>query len=330
VTDRRSFIGAVMLGLLGARVAAEAQQAGKMPRIGYLSWAPPIATPASRGDIEGAFLEGLRERGYVEGQSIAIEYRYGAMDQLADLAAELVRLRVDAILAVGTPAASAAKRATSTIPIVMTVVADPVGSGLVASLGRPGENVTGPSMLSPEVFPKALELLKEAVPRASRVAVLMDPTNAAHLALKNHLDVAARVLRVTLQRIDVRTGADLDGAFAAALSQRSDAFYLFPLPIAPPGAQRIREFAVKNRMPTLMFFKDSVEAGGLMSYGPNLRDHNRHAAVYIDKILKGAKPADLPVEQPTKFELVINLKTAKALGLTIPQSLLLRADEVIQ
>jgi ABC-type uncharacterized transport system substrate-binding protein len=329
VMNRRTFLAGTGAVLLAAPLAAEAQ-GGKIPRIGYLGWAPPTTTPASQGDIKDAFLKGLRERGYVEGQSIAIEYRFGTMDQLADLAAELVRLRVDAILAVATPAARAAKQATSTIPIVMVVVGDPVGGGLVASLGRPGGNVTGPSWLSSEVFPKALELLKEAVPRVSRVAMLMDPTNAAQLASKNDLDVAARGLRLTLQRIDVRTGADLDGAFAAALRQRADAFYRLPLLIAPADSQRILEFAVKNRMPTLVFSKESVEAGGLMSYGPNLRDHSRHAAYYIDKILKGAKPADLPVEQPTKFELVINLKTAKALGFTIPPSVLGRADEVIQ
>jgi putative ABC transport system substrate-binding protein len=272
----------------------------------------------------------LRERGYVDGQSIAIESRHGAMDRLPDLAAELVRLRVDAIVTVATPAALAAKQATSTIPIVMTLVGDPVGSGLVASLARPGGNVTGLSLFSPEVFPKALELLKETVPRVSRVAVLMDPTNPAHVVLKNDLDAAGKVLGVNVQRIDVRSAADLDGAFAAALRQRAGAFFVFPLRLAAPDLQRIVEFAVENRMPTLASFGAYVEAGGLMSYGPNFRDQLRRAGIYIDKILKGAKPADLPVEQPTMFELVINLKTAKALGLTIPQSVLIRADQLIQ
>ncbi len=311
------------LGILLAPLAADAQQPGKVPRIGYLSW----ADPATRRMLADAFFQGLRERGYVEGQSIAIEYRHGTMDQLPDLAAELVRLKVDAIAAVGTPAALAAKQATSTIPIVITLAGDPVSSGLVTSLARPGGNVTGLSLLAPEVFAKGLELLKETVPRVSRVAVLMDPTNPAHVALKNEVDAAANVLGVKVQRIDVRTGADLDGAFAASLRQRADAFYVFPLRIAP---QRIVEFATKNRVPTLMSTKEDLEAGGLMSYGANFRDQVRLTGIYIDKILKGAKPADLPVEQPTKFELVINLKTAKALGLTIPPSVLIRADQLIE
>ncbi len=308
------------LGILLAPLAAHAQQPGKVPRIGYLSW-------GFNQVLADAFLQGLRERGYVEGQSIAIEYRHGTTDQLPDLAAELVRLKVDAIAAVGTPAALAAKQATSTIPIVITLVADPVSSRLVTSLARPGGNVTGLSVLAP-VSAKGLELLKEIIPRVSRVAVLMDPTNPAQVFLKNEVDAAANVLRVKVQRLDIRTGADLDGAFAAARRERAEAFLVFPL--QPPGLQRIVEFAVKNRVPTLMSFKEGVEAGGLMSYGANFPDEVRRTGIYIDKILKGAKPGDLPVEQPTKFELVINLKTAKALGLTIPQSVLIRADEVIQ
>ncbi len=326
ILSRVGFIVTLILGILAAPFAAAAQQAGKVPRIGYLSSADPAGDVA----ITDALRQGLRERGYVEGQSIALEYRNGTTDHLPDLAAELVRLKVDAIVALGTPAALAAKQATSTIAIVITVVSDPVGSGLVASLARPGGNVTGPSWFAPAVFPKGLELLKETVPGVSRVAVLMDPENPSHVPLKNELDVAAKVLRMNVQRIDVRTGADLDGAFATALGQRADALFVFPLRIALPDARRIGEFAVKNRMPTLMSGKPGVEAGGLMSYGPNWQDQLRHAGIYIDKILKGAKPADLPVEQPTKFELVINLKTAKALGLTIPPSVLVRTDEVIQ
>jgi putative ABC transport system substrate-binding protein len=319
-------IVALALGLFWAPLAGDAQQPSKVPRIGYLSWGDPAAGVG----LADALRQGLRERGYVEGQSIALESRHGTMDRLPDLAAELVRLKVDAIVTVATPAALAAKQATSTIPIVMTLVGDPVGSGLVASLARPGGNVTGLSLFAPEVFPKGLELLKETVPRVSRVAVLMDPTNSSQVALRNELDIAAKVLGVKVQRIDVRTGADLDGAFAASLRQRADALFVFPLRTASPDAQRILEFAVKNRMPTFMSFRRGVEAGGLMSYGPNWRDLVRRAGIYIDKILKGAKPADLPVEQPTKFELVINMKTAKALGLTIPPSVLVRADQVIE
>jgi putative ABC transport system substrate-binding protein len=320
-----SLVVLVALAFLATPLAAAAQQASKVPRIGFLSW----AGPGGKG-LADAFLQGLRERGYVEGRSLAVEYRDGTMDRLPDLAAELVRLKVDAIVAAGTPAAIAAKQATSTIPIVMMVVADPVGSGLVASLARTGGNVTGPSMFAPEVFPKELELLKEAVPGVSRVAVLMDPTNPSHVPLKSELDGAAKVLGMNVQRIDVKSGTDLDGAFAAASREHVDALFVFPLRVASPDSRRILEFALKNRMATLMWTKEGVEAGGLMSYGPNFRDHLRRAGIYLDKILKGTKPADLPVEQPTKFELVINLKTARALGLTIPRSLLSIADEVIQ
>jgi ABC-type uncharacterized transport system substrate-binding protein len=323
---RRAFLGTLGGGLLAAPLAAEAQQAGKVYRIGYLSW----GKAGSDVVYADALKQGLRERGYMEGQSIAIEYRYGPMDRLPDLAAELVRLKVDTIVTVAAPAALAAKQATSTIPIVMALVGDPVASGLVASLARPGGNLTGLSLFAPEVFPKALELLKEAVPRVTRVAVLLDPTNSGQIALKRELDAAAKVLRVKVQYIDVRAGADLDGAFATALRQRANAVYVFPLRIAPSDVRRITEFAVKNRMPTLTISKRLVEEGILMSYGANYVDLFRRAGIFVGKILKGARPADLPVEQPTNFELVINLKTAKALGLTIPQSVLGRADEVIQ
>ena len=313
------------LALLAPAPAAEGQQAGRVPKIGYLSWAPAILDQ----ELAAAFQQGLRERGYAEGRNVAIEYRRGSTVQLPGLAAELVNLKVDAIVTLGTPAALAAKQATSAIPIVITLVSDPVGSGLATSLARPGGNVTGLSMFSPEVYAKGLSLLKEADPRISRVAILMDPTNPGHVASQNHFDAAANVLRVTIQRIDVRTVGDLDAAFGAARRERADAFYVFPLRIDSPDYQRIVEFAVKNRLSTLMTSRERVVDGGLMSYSVNFADEVRRTAVYVDKILKGAKPADLPLEQPTKFELVINLKTAKALGLTIPPSVLLRADQVI-
>jgi ABC-type uncharacterized transport system substrate-binding protein len=313
------------LALLAPAPAAEGQQAARVPRIGYLSWAPPTLDR----ELADAFIQGLRERGYTEGRNVAIEYRRGTTHQLPGLAAELVDLKVDAIVTIGTPAALAAKQSTPTIPIVITLVSDPVGSGLATSLARPGGNVTGLSMFSPEVYAKGLSLLKDADPRISRVAVLMDRTNPGHVAAQSHFDAASNVLSVTVQRIDVRTVGDLDAAFGAARRERADAFYVFPLQLGPPDYQRIVEFAVKNRLPTLMDRRDRVEAGGLMSYSVNFADEVRRTAVYVDKILKGAKPADLPLEQPTKFELVINLKTAKALGLTIPPSVLLRADQVI-
>jgi ABC-type uncharacterized transport system substrate-binding protein len=271
--------------------------------------------------------------GYIEGQNIVFECRGGGAptaDQLAGLAAELVRLKVDTIVTDGTASALAAKRATNTIPIVAVYVADPVGSGLVSSLARPGGNVTGFSVLSPGIVQKALALLKEVVPRISRVGVWMDPTNPGQTLLDEHMDAAASTMGITLRRTDVRSAVKLDGAFAAALEQHVEALFVYPLPIAPTDRQRIAQFAIKNRLPTVAISPHYIQDGMLVVYGVSGPDLYRRAATYVDKILNGAKPADLPVEQPTKFELVINLKTAKALGLTIPRSLLSVADEVIQ
>jgi putative ABC transport system substrate-binding protein len=324
--DRRRFLLTSLAGALAAPLAVEAQQAGKVYRIGYLSSRGcPI-----RPEMMGPFRQGLRELGYVEGQNIIIECRGapGVADRFAGFAAELVGLKVDVLVAEGTALALAAQEATKAIPIVMIRVGDPVGSGLVTSLGRPGGNVTGLSALS-DTVPKALEVLKEAAPSVSRVAVWMDPTNPGQTLADRQMDAAAK--SVTLTRVDVRTAANLDAAFAAALSQREEALIVYPLPIALRDVQRIAQFAIKHRLLTMALARsENVRGGMLMSYGPNEADSYRRAGTYIDKILKGAKPADLPVEQPTKFELVINLKTAKALGLTIPQSLLQRADEVIQ
>jgi putative ABC transport system substrate-binding protein len=325
--DRRAFIAGAM-ALSAAPFAAGAQLAGKVYRIGWLSY---FGCPI-RPEFMGPFRQGLRELGYVEGQNIIIECRGapGAPDRLPGVAAELVRLKVDVLVAAGTASALAAKQATKTIPIVMVYVGDPVGSGLVTSLARPGGNVTGLSVLTPDMVPKALEILKEAAPSVSRVAVWMDPTNPGQTLPDKQMDAAAKILGVRLERVDVRTAANLDAAFAAALRQREEALFVHPLPIALLDVQRIAQFAIKNRLPTIALYAQNVREGMLMSYGSNFAEQYRRAGTYIDKILKGAKPADLPVEQPTKFELVINLKTAKALGLTIPQSLLLRADEVIQ
>ena len=318
----------VILSFILAPLAGEAEQAGKVYRIGYLSYRGcPI-----RGEIIGPFRQGLRELGYVEGQNIIIECRgaAGAADRFAGLAAELVHLRVDILVCEGTTLALAAKHATQTIPIVMIRVGDPVGSGLVTSLGRPGGNVTGLSALS-DTVPKALEVLKEAAPSVSRVAVWMDPTNPGQTLTDKQMDVAAKILSVTVTRIDVRTAANLDADFAAVLSRRAEALFMYPLPIALRDVRRIAQFAVKHRLLTMALSgSENIREGMLMYYGPNEPDSYRRAGTFIDKILKGAKPADLPVEQPTKFELMINLKTAKALGLSIPQSVLVRADEIIQ
>lgn len=311
----------VGLAFLGFALAAGAQSATKVPKIGYLSW----TDPAQDQVLINALVDGLRERGYVEGQNIAIEYRRGPTERLAELAAELVHRKVDAFVTVGTPAAQAAKQATSTIPIVITLVADPVDAGLVTSLARPGGNLTGLSMFG--VWGKALDMLAATVPGVSRVAVLMDPTNPGHVAGKKDTDAAANALGVTVQRFDVRTAADLEGAFAAGRRQQVDAFYVFPLREAPLFPNII-EFAVKNRVPTLMINKERVKEGALMSYTIDFEDPLRRSAGYIDRILKGAKPGDLPIQQPTKFELAINLKTARALGLAISSSVLLRADHV--
>jgi putative ABC transport system substrate-binding protein len=323
---RQWVIASLALSLLAAPLAADAQQVAKRPRIGLLR---PESPPDPYTE---AFQRGLREFGYLEGQNIVIEHRSaeGKADRLPALASELVRLKVDVIVAVSTPAALAAKQATTTIPIVIAYVGDPVGSGLVASLARPGGNITGVSALNVEYSVKWVELLKETIPTLSRVAVLSNPANPNHVALGREVQGAARALGVTCQVYEVRAPEELEGAFTAMTKARADGLLVLPYPFTFVHARRIADLATKSRLPAVFGFRESVEAGGLIAYAANAPDMFRRAAAYVDKILKGAKPADLPVEQPTKFELVINLKTAKALGLTIPQSILLRADEVIQ
>ena len=310
-----------------APCAADAQQpTGKVRRVGVLlSLYPPDADPPQ------AFRQGLRTLGYVEGQNLVIEWRYaqGHDDRLPPLAAELVRLKVDLIVADITLGIRAAMRATSTIPIVMTVSADAVGGGLVSSLARPGGNVTGLSILLAETSVKRLELLKEAVPKASRVAVLWDPATPFHAAMVKEIEAAAPSLRLQPLAIAVKGRDDLGTALSEITKARADALFVSQ-GMAPAAQRQLLDFATQKRLPTMFLLRDYVPAGGLMSYSPNFSEMFRHAATYVDKIFKGAKPAELPVEQPTKFELTINLKTAKALGLTIPQSVLGRADEVIQ
>ena len=320
---------ALAVSLTLAPLAAEAQQPGKVPRIGYLG-----LNRAAYPDLVEAFLQGLRDLGYVEGRNVVIEYRdaEGKSERLPALAAELVALKV-VIVAPSSAPALAAKQATRTLPIVFFSVSDPVSSGLVTSLGRPGGNVTGLSDLTEELVGKCLEHLKQAVPGVSRVAVLWQPGAFGERTEKDLLkaaEVAARALGVRLQFVEARGPDDFDRAFSKMTSARADALTVLPTAMFVSERRRLVDLAAKNRLPTVFPYRESVDAGGLMSYGPNLADMYRRAATYVDKILKGAKPGDLPVEQPTKFELVINAKTAKALSLTIPQSVLLRADQVIQ
>ena len=315
--------------LLAFSFPAHAQQPKKVHRIGFLAPGDPASQSAE------AIRLALRELGYIEGQNIAIEYRYaeGKQDRFPELAAELVRLKVDIIVVVGgNRIIPAAKNATKTIPIVMTGGGlDPVEAGLVESLARPGGNVTGLTDLGTELGGKRLELLKEAVPKVARVAVLYDPANPSSvLSVKEVLPVAARALGLTLEPWEVRDVTGFERLFAALSKERPDGLYVFGGQLLNNNQKRTAGFALKSRLPSIYNNRAAVDAGGLMYYGADLADSYRRVAYYVDRILKGAKPADLPVEQPTKFELVINLKTAKQIGLTIPQSLLYRADKVIK
>ncbi len=279
-----------------------------------------------------AFRQELADLGWIEGKNVEMEWRWseGTTARFPDLAGELVRLRVDVMVTEGGHATRAAKQATATIPIVMTIVADPVGIGLVASLARPGGNVTGSASTSPQLTPKQIELLKEVVPRLSRLSVLLDPGAQAHRVALREIEAAAPALRVKAQPVGARSADELESALSTIARQRPEGLLVLGTPIFDAQQRRIADFATKNRLPAVFNKPLFAEAGGLMAYGPRYADFFRRAATYVDKILKSAKPADLPVEQPTKFELVINLKTAKALGLTVPQSILIRADEVIK
>ena len=317
--------------LLALPIPARAQQPKKVPRIGYLSAFDPVRESTRSEAIRLA----LRELGYIEGQNIAIEYRYaeGKLDRYPELAAELVRLKVDIIVvAGGTATVLAAKNATTTISIVMVGLgSDPVEAGLVDSLARPGGNVTGLTLLSRELGGKRLELFKEAVPKVARVAVLYDPTvRDSVLDVKEVLPVAARALGLTVQSWEVRDADGFERVFAALSKQRPDGLYVPAGALMRNNGKRIAGFALKSRLPSVYDDREAVDAGGLMYYGADIADSYRRVATYVDRILKGAKPADLPVERPTKFELVINLKTAKQIGVTIPQSVLYKADKVIK
>jgi putative ABC transport system substrate-binding protein len=318
----------LMLVLLCAPLAAEAQQVRTVQRVGYLG----DSSPSLESNLVEAFRRGLRERGYVEGQNIVIEYRWaeGTYDRFSLLVAELVRLKVDVIVIAGTPAALAAKQMTTTIPIVMAVTGDALEAGLVSSLARPGGNVTGLSTLMPELEGKRLELLKEVLPRLARMAVLANPGNPFSAIDGKAIRIAAEALRVKLQTVEIRAPEEFDRAFAAITNAHPDALTIIGDRFLLTYRKRIVDFARQARLAGIYPYSEFVAEGGLMSYGPNYPAMFERSAIYVDKILKGAKPGDLPIEQPTTFELVINLKTAKALGLTIPPALLLRADQVIQ
>ncbi len=326
---RRAFIGTLAGGIAAAPLAAQAQQAPKIPKIGVLVTAtgPYIGAPTA---VYEAFRRGLRDLGYIEGRNVSIEFR-AASDRarLGELAADLVRLNVD-VMVTGGIAAYAAQATTDSIPVVFAFSGDPVEARLVDGLARPGRNMTGISLLAFELVGKRLELLKEAAPKISHVAVFAYPGHPGEQREWKAMQDAARALGLTVHRLEVRNAADFDQAFAAIEKERSNAIHAFPDGITLASRARIAEFALTRHLPSVFGWKEYVEAGGLISYGPNLDASWRRIGVFVDKILKGARPADLPVEQPTKFELLINLKTAKALGLTIPPSLLLRADQVIE
>jgi putative ABC transport system substrate-binding protein len=327
---RRAFLSTIAGGLLAAPLGGEAQQSAKMPRVGYLSPGSP-SDPARLRRFD-AFRQGLRELGYVEGQSIALEPRWaeGKYERYAALATDLVRLKVDVIVVVGGAATRAAQQATGAIPIVMSVVNDPVGGGLVPSLARPGGNVTGLTIMTSDLVGKQLGLLKEMLPRVSQVTLLGNRANPGTAPQLREAEDAAQALGVRLRILEARVPREIDNAFAAMTRERPGALLTLDDAIFTNQVRQIAELAAKLRLPAIYGTREYTEAGGLIAYGANRLELERRAATYVDKILKGAKPADLPVEQPTKFELVINLKTAKALGLTIPQSLLQRADELIQ
>jgi putative ABC transport system substrate-binding protein len=320
------------MGLLAGAAAwpltLRAQQAANIRRIGFLG----NSTAALEANLVAPFREGLRELGYEEGRNIVVEYRWaeGKYERFPRLIAELAALNVEVIVTAGTPAAQAVQRAATSIPLVVAAFGDPVGVGLVASLARPGGNITGFTALAPELEGKRLELLREIVPQLSHVAVLWNPANAFMAATEREVETAAKILGIKVLSLGVRTPEELDTAFASILNERPGALNVLADRLFLHNRTRIMDFAARHRLPGVHAYRELVEAGGLMSYGPSYADMHRRAATYVDKILKGAKPADLPVQAPTKFELVINLKVAKALGLTVPPTLVARADEVIE
>jgi putative ABC transport system substrate-binding protein len=323
---RRDFIALLGGAVAAWPLAATGQEPGKLYTIGRFSAGEPIP------HLRDVLVHALRSLGWIEGKNVLYEDRYAQnrLDRLPDLAAELVSLKVDVITAAGTLAPLAAKRATSTIPIVMTSAGDPLGSGLVASLARPGGNVTGLSLMAPELGGKRLELLKEILPGLSRVAIVWNAANPYSALVFKQTEQAAQTLRIQVQSLEVRNPSDLDAALDAAKRQHASALITVEDPLTVNYRQQITDFATKNRLPAIYGLREFADAGGLIAYGAHISDLLRRSAGYVDKILKGAKPADLPVEQPTKFEIVVNMKAAKSISLSIPETILVRADEVIE
>jgi putative ABC transport system substrate-binding protein len=322
-----------LISLLGGAavawpLAARAQQSATVPRVGFMG----NSTAALEANLVGPFREGLRELGYHEGRNIVVEYRWaeGNYERFPALIADLLAAKVDVIVTAGTPAAIAVKKATMTVPLVMVAVGDPVGTGLVPSLARPGGNLTGLSSVAPDLEGKRLELLREVVPKLAQVGVFFNPANLFHTVSMQNARAATAALRIKLLPLSVRVSQDLDGAFATILKEKPDALLVLADRVYLHERKRMMDFALQHRLPSSNAHKEMVEAGGLMSYGPSYEDMHRRAADYVDKILKGAKPGDLPIQQPTKFDLKVNLKTAKALGLNAPATLLALADEVIE
>jgi putative tryptophan/tyrosine transport system substrate-binding protein len=324
---RREFITLIGGATAGWPMVARAQPV-KIPRVGFLG----NSTAALEANLVEPFRQTLRSLGYVEGRDIVVDYRWaeGNYEHFPSLVAELIAAGADVIVTAGTPAAFAVKKATTSIPCVMVAVGDPVGTGLVASLARPGGNLTGLTSIAPDLEGKRLALLREVIPSLSHVAVLWNPVNPFHVISEKEVLAAARALQMEVQSLAVRTLEELDGAFAAILEQRPGALIVLADRVFLHGRDRIMSFAGQQRLPGVYAYRELVDAGGLMSYGPNYAEMHRQAATYVDRILKGTKPADLPIQQPTKFEFVINLKTAKTLGLAVPAALLVAADEVIE
>ena len=326
--DRRAFIGTMTGALLAAPLAAEAQPTGKVYRIGFLG----NSTEALEANLVGPFREGLRERGYVEGRDLTIEYRWaeGAYERFPALIAELIALKVDIIVTAGTPAALAVKRSTTTIPVVMAAIGDPIGTGLVKSLARPGGNLTGLVAIAPDLEGKRLELLTQIVPKLLSVAFLANPANPLHVTSEKQASAAAKALHLKVVFFPVRTDGEFDHAFQAIVGQRSGALIMLADRLFLHHRARIVEFTARHRLPAVYAYNELVQVGGLMSFGPSYPEMHRRAAYFVDRILKGARATDLPMEQPSKFELILNLRTARTLGLVIPQEVLQRADRVIE
>jgi putative tryptophan/tyrosine transport system substrate-binding protein len=325
---RRRDVIKLLGGIATLPLAARAQQLKKIARIGFLG----NSTAALEANLIGPFGEGLRALGYEDGRNIVIEYRWaeGNYERFPSLVAELLASNVDVLVTAGTPASLAIKKATTSVPVVMIAAGDPIGTGLVPSLAEPGGNLTGLSSIAPDLEGKRLELLREILPKLSHVGMFINSGNPFHTASLQKARTAAETVRIMLQVLDVRTSEDLDGAFAAIIKERPEALLILADRVFLHNRARIMDFATQQRLPNVNAYHELVEAGGLMSFGPSYEEMHRRAAAYVDKILKGAKPADLPIEQPTKFTLVVNLKSAKAIGVNMPPALLARADEVIE